>query len=116
MSSVFRVYRVLAFVVGVLLSVMAFVGMPLKYLLTEGTSAQRFGEDVVSVVGVTHGMLYMVYVVVAFVLAVNMRWDAPFMLLVLAAGVVPLLIFWVERKVEARYAASTRAAAPAPPG
>lgn len=102
MKNLFNVYRVLAFVVGVLLIVMVFVGMPLKYFLTNGTSLQETGASIVSVVGVSHGMLYMVYIVVAFALAVSARWTVPFTVLALAAGVIPVLIFWVERRVSER--------------
>ena len=99
MKPLFNVYRVLAFVVGVLLIVMVFIGMPLKYFLSEGSSAQNVGVDIVSVVGVTHGMLYLVYVVTAFFLAVRARWSVGFTVLALAAGVIPVLIFWVEHQV-----------------
>jgi len=80
-KKLFNVYRVLAFVVGVLLIVMVFIGMPLKYFLTEGSSWQDTGANIVSVVGVSHGMLYMVYIVVAFALAVSARWTVPFTVL-----------------------------------
>ena len=102
MKGLFSVYRVLAFVVGVLLIVMVFIGMPLKYFFDQGTSAQTAGDNIVGLVGVTHGMLYMVYVVTAFLLAARARWSLPFTVLALAAGVIPILIFWVERQVSHR--------------
>ena len=102
MKALFNFYRVLAVVVGVLLITMVFIGMPLKYFFTTGTSAQDAGSDIVSLVGVTHGMLYMVYVVTAFLLAARARWSLPFTVLALAAGVIPVLIFWVEHQVSMR--------------
>ena len=44
----------------------------------------------------------MVYFVVTFFLAVRARWTIRFALLVLAAGLIPLLIFWVEHWVMQR--------------
>jgi integral membrane protein len=94
----FNAYRVLAFVVGVLLAVCALVAAPLKYLATEGTDLQRFGENL-SILWLAHGWIFMIYVVVAFLLARRARWSLAFTLLMLVAGLVPLLIFWVEHQV-----------------
>lgn len=94
----FTAYRVLAFVVGVLLAFCALVAMPLKYLAAEGSGAQQFGETA-SVMWVAHGWAFMVYVVVAFLLARRARWSLGFTLVMLVAGLVPLLIFWVEHRV-----------------
>jgi integral membrane protein len=91
-------YRVLAIVVGVLLAFCSLVALPLKYLATEGGSAQQFGEDA-SVLWVAHGWIFMVYVVVAFLLSRRAGWSFGFTVLALVAGLVPLLIFWVERRV-----------------
>ena len=94
----FQVYRVLAFVVGVLLAFCALVAAPLKYLAPEGSSLQEFGETA-SILWVAHGWVFMIYVVVAFLLARRARWTIGFTVLMLVAGLVPLLIFWVEHRV-----------------
>jgi integral membrane protein len=91
-------YRVLAIVVGVLLAFCSLVALPLKYLLTEGSTLQQFGEDA-SIMWLLHGWIFMVYVVVAFLLARKAGWTVGFTILALVAGLVPLLIFWVERRV-----------------
>jgi len=95
--SLFNVYRVLALVVGVLLAFCS-VAFVLKYALTEGTGLQQFGEDA-SVMWLVHGWIFMVYVVVAFLLSRRAGWTIGFTVLALIAGLVPLLIFWVERQV-----------------
>ena len=97
MISLFNVYRALALVVGVLLAfcTLAFV---LKYFVTEGSDLQQFGESA-SIMWLVHGWVFMVYVVVAFVLSRRASWSIGFTLLTLIAGLVPLLIFWVERQV-----------------
>ena len=94
----FNAYRVLALVVGVLLAFCALVAAPLKYLTTDGSSLQQFGESA-SIMWLFHGWIFMVYVVVAFLLARRARWSVGFTLVMLVAGLVPLLIFWVERRV-----------------
>ena len=94
-------YRILALVVGVLLVALA-VGMVLKYGLTEGTEAQLFGEELTSVVALIHGWIYIVYVVVAFVLSRRAGWSLGFLVVLLLAGLVPVMIFFVEHRVMQR--------------
>ena len=50
-----------------------------------------------------HGWVFMVYVVVAFFLSRREGWSPAFTVTALAAGLIPLLIFWVEHKVAERY-------------
>ena len=98
MKNLVTAYRVLALVVGVLLAFGALVVLPLEYLLTDGSTLQQFGEDA-SIVWVVHGWVFAVYVVVTFFLSRKAGWTVGFTILALVAGLVPLLIFWVERQV-----------------
>ena len=84
--------------VGILLAFCSLVALPVKYLATEGSDLQQFGEDA-SIMWLFHGWIFMVYVVVAFLLARKAGWSVSFTILALAAGLIPLLIFWVERRV-----------------
>ena len=89
-----RNYRVAAWVTGIGLVVLVFVAMPLKYL---------FGRpELVAVVGVGHGFLYMAYIVCTLLLAERGRWKPLDALLILLAGTVPLVSFVAERRVTAR--------------
>lgn len=98
MKGLVLAYRVLAFVVGILLAFCSLVALPLKYLATEGSSLQKFGEQA-SIMWVAHGWVFMIYVVVAFFLSRKAGWSIGFTILALVAGLVPLLIFWVEHRV-----------------
>ncbi len=95
-------YRVMATVVGVLLVVLILVGVPLKYLATDGSDPQQTGEWITSYLGVAHGWLYMIFLVTAFLLARAARWEIPFTAVTLLSGTVPLLSFWAERRATAR--------------
>ncbi len=101
MSGLVIAYRLLAFVVGTLLAFGALVVLPMKYLLTEGSTLQQFGEDA-SIVWVFHGWIFLIYCVVTFFLSRRAAWSIPFTILVLAAGLIPLLISWVEHRVMER--------------
>jgi integral membrane protein len=98
MSRLLTAYRILAPVVGILLAFCSLVALPLKYLAAEGGSLQQFGEDA-SIMWLFHGWIYIVYFIVTCLLALKAGWSIRFALLVLVAGLVPLLIFWVERRV-----------------
>lgn len=99
-------YRIMAWVTGVLLLVLVFVAMPLKYVGGE--------ERLVSIVGVMHGWLYLAYLVTAFLLAYRLRWPVSRTLLVLLAGTVPFMSFVAERRVVAWVRHHPEAAEPAP--
>ena len=92
-------YRVAAYVVGVLLLVLVVVAMPLKYFF--------HAPLLVAIVGPVHGFLYMGYLALAFDLAVRARWSPLRTLLVLLAGVVPVMSFVTERKATAWVNAAT---------
>ena len=94
MTSPLTRYRVMAWVVGVLLVVLVLVAVPLKYLAGSPGLAR--------VVGVTHGFLFVVYLAAALQLALVRRWRPLFALLVLVSGTVPFLSFVMERQVSRR--------------
>lgn len=52
--------------------------------------------------GVAHGWLYMIFLVMAFLLSRQARWPIGFTLVTLLCGTVPILSFWAERRATAR--------------
>ena len=87
-------YRVMAYVVGVLLVVLVLVGVPLKYAVGQ--------PEVAKVVGVAHGFLFMVYLLACLDLVRRFRrLSLPRTVLLLVAGTVPFLSFVVERRTTA---------------
>jgi integral membrane protein len=105
-----RRYRIMAYVTGVVLMVLVFVGIPLQIF--------AHNNFVVNYVGTTHGILYMIYIVVAFLMTrrVQMKLATPSTLIVLLAGTIPVLTFVVERWVTHRYIDPALAAAGVAPG
>jgi integral membrane protein len=84
-------YRIIAYVVGVMLLLLVFLAMPLKY----------FGDNpsAMDVIGPLHGFLYMVYLLASFDLYRRVHWRLPRLILVALAGTIPFLSFYAERKV-----------------
>ncbi len=94
MSSALTRFRVVAYVVGVVLILLVLVAMPLKYLADS--------PGMVAVIGPVHGFLYIVYLVVTFDLSMRQRWPLGRMVLLLLAGTIPFLSFVAERWATAR--------------
>jgi integral membrane protein len=92
----------MANVVGVLLIVLVLVGVPLKYLAGDGTSLQHTGEWITTYLGIAHGWLYMIFLVMAFWLSRKARWDFGFTAVTLVCGTIPVLSFWAEHRATRR--------------
>lgn len=95
-------YRVMAYIVGVLLIVLVLVGVPLKYLSADASTAQEWGEHITTYLGIAHGWLYMVFLITAAMLARAARFSLGFTVLVLVLGTVPVLSFYAEHKARLR--------------
>jgi integral membrane protein len=100
-------YRVMAYVTGVVLIVLCFVGIPLQVF--------AHNTAVVNYVGTTHGILYLIYLVTAYHLSrlLGMKLGSPQTVILLLAGTIPVLTFVVERWMTRRYIDPALAAAEA---
>jgi integral membrane protein len=84
-------FRFMAYATGIMLLVLVFVAMPLKYLADE--------PGPVDLIGPVHGLLYFGYVVIVLDLAFRRRWSLWRTLLVMLAGTIPFASFVAERRV-----------------
>jgi integral membrane protein len=101
-------YRVMAYITGVLIIVVCFVGIPLQVV--------AHNVWIVKYVGTVHGWLYIVYVIVAYILAQKLKLKIwPTTVLLLLAGTIPVMTFYVERWMQRKYIAPALAAESAPP-
>ncbi len=93
-------YRVMAWVVGVLLIALVLVAVPVD----------RFGgpHGPVAVLGTLHGWLYFIFFLTALDLAVRARWTLKGTVLTVLAGTVPILSFFAERVATRRTRAGER--------
>jgi integral membrane protein len=105
------VYRVLAYATGVFLLILC-VEIILKYIFgVEIELGGPFGfiafvqsgtvtaTNLSIVIQITHGYLYLAYLVADFVLITFMRWPISRFILIAAGGVIPLLSFFTERRI-----------------
>lgn len=72
-----------------------------SYLVLIGTSIARRldGPDLVPVVGLVHGIIFLVYAAIALASRPRLRWSTQRTLWVLVAAVVPFGGFVVERRL-----------------
>jgi integral membrane protein len=98
----------MAYVVGVLLIVL-FSAWGLELASAAGTTGHQIGETVTMYLGVAHGWLYMVFLVMAALLARKARWPLGFAIVTLLLGTVPVLSFVGERRATARVRAQMAA-------
>jgi integral membrane protein len=116
LNLVVRAYRFMAYLTGTVLIILCFVGIPLQLIANNLV--------IVKYVGTAHGILYIIYILVAFTMTrlVRMKIASPATVIVLLAGTIPILTFVVERWVTRRYidpalaASAARAAAPVTAG
>ena len=96
-------------------TVMAFVvGVGLLLLVVEMVLSYGFGmkgeENPLHWWPQPHGVVYMVYLVATALLGFKVGWSLTRMVLIMLAGCVPFLSFWVERRVARQVEAGLAAA------
>ncbi|GAB3698322.1 hypothetical protein GCM10027589_59590 [Actinocorallia lasiicapitis] len=93
MEAAAKRFRYIAYLVGVLLLLMT-LGMIMKYTPIDS-------PGLVGVVAPIHGFFYVVYLAAGYDVWRRAGWEAKRMLVIAAAGVVPGLTFFVEKKIVA---------------
>ncbi|MCK0109743.1 DUF3817 domain-containing protein [Flavobacteriaceae bacterium S0825] len=90
MFSLINIFRVTAFLEGVSYILLLFIATPIKY----------FGNDpqYVKMLGMPHGILFMLYVILAFMLKQENEWFKSNFKMVLLASIIPFGTFILERK------------------
>ena len=93
-------YRVMAWIVGILLIALILVAVPLKYLAGM--------DEPVALIGTLHGWLYFIFFLTACDLALRASWTLRGTVLTLVAGTVPILSFVAERNATRKTRAGAR--------
>jgi integral membrane protein len=93
-------YRVMAWIVGILLIALILVAVPLKYLAGM--------DEPVALIGALHGWLYFIFFLTACDLALRASWTLRGTVLTLVAGTVPILSFVAERNATRKTRAGAR--------
>ena len=84
------IFRIISLLEGVSYLLLLFIATPIKYLQGD--------VSYVKMLGMPHGILFMLYVVLAIVIKKEMNWNNRVLGIVLLASVVPFGTFYIDKK------------------
>ncbi len=87
MKSIFRIVSLLE---GISYLLLLFIATPIKYFQGDTTY--------VKMLGMPHGILFMLYVVLAIVIKKEMNWNNKTFGIVLVASILPFGTFYIDKK------------------
>ena len=85
-----KLFRLITLLEGSSYLLLLFIAVPLKYLVGD--------ELYVKLLGMAHGVLFILYVVFAFIFQKKMKWSLINFLIILVASVIPFGTFYVDIK------------------
>ena len=83
-------FRIVAFLEGISYILLMSIGLYYKYLLNN--------ESYVKLLGMPHGILFVVYIVFVFLLRKDENWNAKDFRIILLASLIPFGTFYIDRK------------------
>ena len=83
-------FRVVSILEGLSYILLLFIAVPIKYL----------GNDpsYVKMLGMPHGLLFVGYIMLAFFLKSELKWDSKTFWIILAASIIPFGTFYIDKK------------------
>ena len=85
-----NIFRIVSILEGVSYLLLLFIATPFKHF--QGDASY------VKMLGMPHGILFMLYVVLAFMLKKEMNWDNKTLGIVLLASILPFGTFYIDKK------------------
>jgi integral membrane protein len=83
-------FRVVSFLEGTSYLLLLFIAVPIKYWMND--------PQYVKLLGMPHGLLFVAYLVLAFLLKPEMKWNTKTFGIVLLASILPFGTFYVDKK------------------
>jgi integral membrane protein len=85
-----KLFRLITLLEGSSYILLLFIAVPLKYLVDD--------ESYVKLLGMPHGVLFILYIVFTFIFQKKMKWSLINFLIILVASVIPFGTFYVDKK------------------
>ena len=85
-----RAFKWISILEGISFLVLLLIAMPLKYIWE--------APEMVEIVGMAHGILFVVYILGALLLYKSLGWNFKTLMIVCVSSVLPLGPFYVEKK------------------
>ena len=83
-------FRVVSFLEGTSYLLLLFVAVPIKYWMDD--------PQYVKLLGMPHGLLFVTYLVIAFLFKSELKWSNKTLAVVMLASVIPFGTFYVDKK------------------
>ena len=83
-------FRIIALLEGVSYIVLLFIAVPIKYLLHD--------EFYVKMLGMPHGILFIMYILLAFKIKNRMNWNLNQFIIFTISSLIPFGTFYVDSK------------------
>ena len=85
-------FRVISAIEGLSFLVLVFIAMPIKYI---------GGDPIpVKIVGMTHGILFIIFMISLFEAKIKQEWDTGFVFQLFVLSLIPFGALLIERKVK----------------
>ena len=85
-----KTFRVISLLEALSFVILLLVAMPIKYILGN--------PELVRIVGMAHGILFVLYILGAFVFKNKLNWSNQILGVVILCSIIPLGPFYVDRK------------------
>ena len=83
-------FRIIALLEGISYILLLFIAVPIKY--TSGN------DSYVKLLGMPHGVLFIVYIILAYLIKDSVKWNTSTFFRVLLASIIPFGTFYIEKK------------------
>ena len=82
--------RLVAFLEGVSYILLLFIAVPIKYFLDDPTYVKQLGMP--------HGILFILYVFVSYVIKQKLNWSIKTFAIIISAAIIPFGTFYTDLK------------------
>lgn len=89
MLSLVNIFRIVAFLEGVSYILLLFIATPIKYFAND--------PQYVKLLGMPHGILFILYVVLAFMMKGELKWPNNIFARILLAAIIPFGTFFIGK-------------------
>lgn len=85
-----KFFKIIAWLEGVSLLALLFFAMPIKYIFNN--------EIYVKHIGMAHGILFILYIALATLLKIELKWNFKKYFIICIASFIPFGTFYIEKK------------------
>ncbi|WP_445749570.1 DUF3817 domain-containing protein [Polaribacter sp.] len=85
-----KIFRIVGFLEGISYLLLMSLGLYYKYVLNDPSFVKLFGMP--------HGLLFMLYLILAYLIKDEMQWKAKDLAIVFLGSIIPFGTFYVDKK------------------